>query len=94
MLEREEIYRRVCGYEMAHGDRSVDVFVRKLRSKIEKQSPGWEYIHTHFGIGYLFEAEQSHDERPVKGSGLPTDPAQTVAAQEHEGPALTAGPRS
>ena len=66
VLEREEIYRRVWGYEMAHGDRSVDVFVRKLRSKIEKQSPGWEYIHTHFGIGYRFEAEQSHDERPVK----------------------------
>ena len=31
MLEREEIYQRVWGYAMAHGDRSVDVFVRKLR---------------------------------------------------------------
>ncbi len=59
VLEREEIYRRVWGYEMAHGDRSVDVFVRKLRSKIEKGSPGWTYIHTHFGIGYRFEAEQA-----------------------------------
>ena len=56
MLEREEIYRRVWGYEMAHGDRSVDVFVRKLRSKIQKHSPEWNYIHTHFGIGYRFEA--------------------------------------
>ena len=56
VLEREEIYRRVWGYEMAHGDRSVDVFVRKLRSKIQKHSPGWDYIHTHFGIGYRFEA--------------------------------------
>ena len=57
MIERGEIYRRVWGYEMAHGDRSVDVFVRKLRPKIEKRSPGWYYIHTHFGIGYRFEAE-------------------------------------
>ena len=40
---------------MAHGDRSVDVFVRKLRAKLQKRSPGWEYIHTHFGIGYRFE---------------------------------------
>lgn len=57
VLERGEIYRRVWGYEMAHGDRSVDVFVRKLRQKIERQSPGWRYIHTHFGIGYRFEPE-------------------------------------
>ena len=49
VLEREEIYQRVWGYAMAHGDRSVDVFVRKLRQKLEKASPGWRYIHTHFG---------------------------------------------
>jgi hypothetical protein len=42
---------------MAHGDRSVDVFVRKLRQKLEKASPEWRYIHTHFGIGYRFAPE-------------------------------------
>ena len=57
VLEREEIYQRVWGYAMVHGDRSVDVFVRKLRSKLERASPGWRYIHTHFGIGYRFAAE-------------------------------------
>jgi DNA-binding response OmpR family regulator len=57
VLEREEIYQRVWGYAMAHGDRSVDVFVRKLRQKLEKGSPGWRYIHTHFGIGYRFDPE-------------------------------------
>src|SRR5215208_2729373 len=57
VLQREEIYQRVWGYAMAHGDRSVDVFVRKLRQKLEKASPGWRYIHTHFGIGYRFSAE-------------------------------------
>jgi DNA-binding response OmpR family regulator len=57
VIEREEIYQRVWGYAMAHGDRSVDVFVRKLRSKLERASPGWAYIHTHFGIGYRFEPE-------------------------------------
>jgi DNA-binding winged helix-turn-helix (wHTH) protein len=57
VIEREDIYQRVWGYAMAHGDRSVDVFVRKLRAKLQKHSPGWEYIHTHFGVGYRFEPE-------------------------------------
>jgi DNA-binding response OmpR family regulator len=57
VLQREEIYQRVWGYAMVHGDRSVDVFVRKLRLKLEKVSPGWRYIHTHFGIGYRFAPE-------------------------------------
>jgi len=55
VLEREQIYQRVWGYAMARGDRSVDVFVRKVRLKLEKASPNWEYIHTHFGVGYRFE---------------------------------------
>ncbi|HJS93769.1 MAG TPA: response regulator transcription factor [Solirubrobacteraceae bacterium] len=57
VLDREDIYQRVWGYAMAHGDRSVDVFVRKLRSKLEAVSPGWRYVHTHFGVGYRFAAE-------------------------------------
>ena len=57
VLEREEIYSRLWGYAMVRGDRSVDVFVRKLRQKLEKASPQWRYIHTHFGIGYRFAAE-------------------------------------
>jgi len=55
VLTREEIYEQVWGYRMAHGDRSVDVFVRKVRQKLDKASPGWTYIHTHFGLGYRFE---------------------------------------
>ena len=55
VLTREEIYEQVWGYRMAHGDRSVDVFVRKVRQKLEKASPTWTYIHTHFGLGYRFE---------------------------------------
>ena len=58
VLTREEIYEQVWGYRMAHGDRSVDVFVRKVRQKLEKASPAWTYIHTHFGLGYRFEPAQ------------------------------------
>ncbi len=58
VLRREEIYERVWGYAMAHGDRSVDVFVRKLRQKLRAGSPKWSYIHTHFGVGYRFAPER------------------------------------
>ena len=68
VLRREEVYERVWGYAMAHGDRSVDVFVRKLRQKLRGASPRWSYIHTHFGVGYRF-APQPDDgvEAPVTG---------------------------
>jgi DNA-binding response OmpR family regulator len=65
VLEREEIYRRVWGYEMARGDRSVDVFVRKLRQKLAKASPRWRYIHTHFGVGYRFAPESLDEPAPA-----------------------------
>src|SRR6476469_7601408 len=68
VLEREELYQRVWGYAMARGDRSVDVFVRKLRQKLEKASPGWRYIHTHFGVGYRFAPE------PAVGEGTAPEP--------------------
>jgi DNA-binding response OmpR family regulator len=66
VLEREEIYSRLWGYTMVRGDRSVDVFVRKLRQKLEKASPRWRYIHTHFGIGYRFAAESLDIDSPTE----------------------------
>jgi DNA-binding response OmpR family regulator len=80
VLRREEIYERVWGYAMAHGDRSVDVFVRKLRQKLHGASPNWSYIHTHFGVGYRFAPER-------EGAGSETvveQPAQTAPALEAE----------
>ena len=74
VLEREEIYQRVWGYAMAHGDRSVGVFVRKLRQKLEQASPGWYYIHTHFGVGYRFEPQAATPEdAEVPGRTMVTD---------------------
>jgi DNA-binding winged helix-turn-helix (wHTH) protein len=66
VLRREEIYERVWGYAMAHGDRSVDVFVRKLRQKLRKASPEWSYIHTHFGVGYRFAPERDGGENDAE----------------------------
>ena len=81
VLEREEIYQRVWGYAMARGDRSVDVFVRKLRQKLERASPEWRYIHTHFGIGYRFAAEPlGVEEEPVRAPA--PDAARDLTAPE------------
>ena len=84
VLEREEIYQRVWGYAMAHGDRSVDVFVRKLRQKLQRSSPRWRYIHTHFGIGYRFAAEPADGELPV---AAPAADAPPVPIEEPAAPA-------
>jgi DNA-binding response OmpR family regulator len=75
VLERAEIYERVWGYAMAHGDRSVDVFVRKLRQKLLAASPEWTYIHTHFGIGYRFapEPRQERFERAQRSERAPIE---------------------
>lgn len=82
VLEREDIYQRVWGYAMAHGDRSVDVFIRKLRSKLQRMSPGWSYVHTHFGVGYRFEAEPE-----VAEPGLETTPETDDQSLTPESPA-------
>ena len=86
VLEREAIYQRVWGYAMAHGDRSVDVFVRKLRQKLEKRSPSWSYIHTHFGVGYRFdpdpakETEEAPAVPPVAHAEQGSESEQAVSA--------------
>jgi DNA-binding response OmpR family regulator len=56
VVRRADIYGGVWGGEMKHRDRSVDVFVRKVRNKLAQAAPGWAYIHTHFGVGYRFAA--------------------------------------
>lgn len=56
-VEREAIYERLWGYPLLRSDRSVDVFVHKLRRKLADASPGWRYIHTHWGLGYRFAPE-------------------------------------
>ncbi len=56
-VPRKELYVLVWGHEMRSGDRSIDVYVRKLRVKLEQALPGWRFIHTHFGSGYRLTAE-------------------------------------
>jgi DNA-binding response OmpR family regulator len=61
VLKREELYDAVWEGRLRKDDRSVDVYVAKLRTKLERALPGWRFIHTHFGFGYRFAAELSQD---------------------------------
>jgi DNA-binding winged helix-turn-helix (wHTH) protein len=57
IITREELYSTVWGHELRAGDRSVDVYVSKLRSKLEAVLPDRRFIHTHQGFGYRFQPE-------------------------------------
>jgi DNA-binding response OmpR family regulator len=60
IVSREELYTTVWEAPMRADDRSVDVYVHKLRSKLAGALPEWRFIHTHFGFGYRFQPERSH----------------------------------
>ena len=58
IVGRADLFALVWGREMRPRDRSVDVYVRKLRVKLDTALPGWRFIHTHFGFGYRLSAER------------------------------------
>jgi DNA-binding response OmpR family regulator len=56
VLTRDELLQRVWGRRATHRDRTVDVFVRKLREKVDRRAPEHTFIHTRYGVGYKLEA--------------------------------------
>ncbi len=63
---REQAFELVWGSRMPRRDRSVDVFVRKVRGKLAAVEPDWTFIHTHFGIGYRFTPELTSAAEPAQ----------------------------
>lgn len=59
VVRREDLYQEVWGLPLRHGDRTIDVYVRRLRVKLERVLPDWRFIHTHVGFGYRFAPERS-----------------------------------
>src|SRR5262245_17047343 len=57
VMTREELYRTVWGRDYKKSDRSVDVYVGRLRAKLSRALPGRRFIHTHTGIGYRFSSQ-------------------------------------
>ena len=59
-VARRDLYELVWGAPLRDGDRSIDVYVHKVRVKLEEALPDTRFIHTHVGFGYRFSAELSH----------------------------------
>jgi DNA-binding response OmpR family regulator len=57
IVSREELYTVVWEEQYRKSDRSVDVYVARLRQKLGEAIPGREYIHTHFGFGYRLSSD-------------------------------------
>ncbi len=54
VFSREQLLDQVWGYDYFGDDRTVDVTVRRLREKLEKDPANPDYIKTKRGIGYYF----------------------------------------
>src|SRR3954464_7224215 len=65
IVRREDLYRLVWGGALREGDRSIDVYIHKLRVKLEQALPELQFIHPHIGFGYRFApapaASPNHD---------------------------------
>jgi DNA-binding response OmpR family regulator len=53
---RDELLQKIWGRRETHRDRTVDVFVGRLRDKIDKRAPRHTFIQTRYGVGYKVEA--------------------------------------
>jgi DNA-binding response OmpR family regulator len=62
---RDELLQKIWGRRETHRDRTVDVFVRRLRDKIDRIAPRHTFIQTRYGVGYKLE--------PVEKDGHPEE---------------------
>jgi DNA-binding winged helix-turn-helix (wHTH) protein len=99
IVTREELYAEVWRGELRPGDRSVDVYVSKLRGKLETAMPDRRFIHTHPGFGYRFQPQPARDASagagaaaaigavggPHGGDGADDEPEQRLSRNVHIG---------
>jgi DNA-binding response OmpR family regulator len=67
VVTRDELLQRLWGRRESHRDRTVDVFVKKLREKLDRAGAEHTFIQTRYGVGYKFEPAPR--EPPHSGSG-------------------------
>jgi DNA-binding response OmpR family regulator len=83
---RGELYATVWGGQLRTGDRSVDVYVSKLRGKLEEAMPDRRFIHTHPGFGYRFQPQPSREQAAALArSDLDEDGAELLSRNVHIG---------
>jgi DNA-binding response OmpR family regulator len=71
VLTRDELLQRVWGRRATHRDRTVDVFVRKLREKIDARASRHSFLQTRYGVGYKLEAMVKQPSAVCGGAGHP-----------------------
>jgi DNA-binding response OmpR family regulator len=79
IVRRDELCQAVWQRELRPGDRSVDVYVSKLRAKLEAAAPGRQFIHTHPGFGYRFQPRLSRDLDTSEAAKAQTGDTHSVA---------------
>jgi len=57
VVTRDELLQQIWGRRLTRRDRTVDVFVRKLREKIDAHAPRHVFVHTRYGVGYKLEPQ-------------------------------------
>lgn len=55
VYSREKLLKLVWGSQYPGDVRTVDVHIRRLREKIEKNPSDPKYVHTKWGVGYYFK---------------------------------------
>jgi DNA-binding response OmpR family regulator len=78
IVTRDELYAEVWGGELRPGDRSVDVYVSKLRNKLETAMPDRRFIHTHPGFGYRFQPQPARETSIGGGAADAMDVSETA----------------
>ena len=58
VFSRDKLLHEIWGADYPGDVRTVDVHIRRLREKIEKNASEPEYIHTKWGVGYYFEIKE------------------------------------
>jgi DNA-binding response OmpR family regulator len=58
---RDELLQKIWGRRETHRDRTVDVFVRRLRDKIDRVATRHTFIQTRYGVGYRLEPVEKGD---------------------------------
>jgi len=66
---RDELLQKLWGRRESHRDRTVDVFVRRLREKVDRRASRHTFIQTRYGVGYKLEAVPK--DRAAAGSRTP-----------------------
>ena len=59
VISRERLVERVWGYDMLGDTNRVDVYVRRIRHKIEADPVTPRYLHTVRGVGYVFRPPET-----------------------------------